>query len=131
VAKECLWVLWAPHAMARMVERRVSPLDAEETLRNPDHAYQSRQGRTVAEKAFEGYAIRVVYIVEDASVAIEKHNRAMEKLQPGFLEGFKEWLNDLPMETREMREALQGRSIATIVTAVKMKRKTRLGNGSP
>jgi hypothetical protein len=122
--------------MSQMAERRVSHLDAEETLRNPDRAYRSRQGRTVAEKAFEGYVVRVVYIVEDAPVAMEKHDRAMEKLHPGYLEsieieGFEEVLAAPRAERDEAGRATREDRIATVVTVVKMRRKTRTGNGSP
>src|SRR5215216_5623826 len=122
-------VLYSPHAVSQMSEpdRDVSQRDVDETLRYPDSTYPSRLGRTVAEKAFEGYVIRVVYIVEDAPVAIEKYRQAMEKERPGYLESIKGRLEQPGLlENLEAAEA-QERPITTIVTVIRMRRRTRRG----
>jgi hypothetical protein len=122
--------------MSQMVERRVSRLDAEENLRNPNRTYQSRQGRTVAEKAFEGYVVRVVILsrrvrsVRETRPSDGEDGEATPRFE-SFYQGIEELADAPPAESPEAGGARHGYSIATVVTVVKRRRKTRMGNGSP
>ena len=69
-----LKIVFLPHALRRMEERRISEEEARTTLEEPDLEYSDNLGRTVAERVFPNnrLATRVVYNlgVEDERVVI-------------------------------------------------------------
>jgi hypothetical protein len=132
VARRFDMVLPSPHASEQMQERKVSGLDVEETARNPDREYPSprKPERTVAEKAFPSQAVvRVVYVVEPADEALEKYERAMEKLHPGWRELGEALDAQLREQLPVQEERERAYTVATVITVIRMKRKQRTGDG--
>jgi hypothetical protein len=73
-----LKIVFLPHALRRMEERRISEEEARATLEEPDLEYPGNLGRTVAERVFPGrrLATKVVYNLgpegERAVVTVER-----------------------------------------------------------
>jgi hypothetical protein len=76
-----LKIVFLPHALRRMEERRISEEEARTTLEEPDLEYPGNLGRTVAERVFPSnrLATKVVYNLgpEDERVVVTvEHGRA-------------------------------------------------------
>jgi len=65
-----MFIEYIDHALRRMNQRRISKLEVEQAIRQPDLSFRSRLGRYVSVKKYNEKLLKVVYEKENNKITV-------------------------------------------------------------